>query len=57
MESEPLERLGKYRFIQELGRGATSRVVLAFDEFNRRQAALKLVDSSVFSDQIGRAHV
>jgi len=35
--------IGKYPVLRELGRGATSRVYLAFDRFGERQVAIKVV--------------
>ena len=38
----PVDRIGKYEIVRELGSGATSRVYLAQDPFNNQQVALKL---------------
>ncbi|HEX5337898.1 MAG TPA: serine/threonine-protein kinase [Gallionella sp.] len=37
-----MDRIGKYEIVRELGRGATSTVYLATDQFSRQQVALKL---------------
>ncbi|MFA6920857.1 MAG: protein kinase [Gallionella sp.] len=41
-ERPPLERIGKYEIVRELGSGATSCVYLALDPFNNQQVAVKL---------------
>lgn len=44
------ERIGKYRILRELGRGATSRVFLADDSFFARQVALKVIHQEASAD-------
>jgi serine/threonine protein kinase len=38
-----IEKIGKYEVIRELGRGATSAVYQAYDPFQNRQVAIKVV--------------
>ena len=45
-----MEYVGKYRLVNELGRGATSRVVRAYDEFDQRWVALKMVEANGSAD-------
>ena len=42
MKLEPLEHLGKYPIVREIGSGATSRVYLARDTFADREVAIKV---------------
>jgi len=44
------EKIGKYRVLRELGRGATSHVYLAEDAFRNREVAIKVVRSAHASD-------
>jgi serine/threonine protein kinase len=46
-----LEKIGKYEVVKELGRGATSAVYQAYDPFQNRQVAVKLVHAEVLGDQ------
>ncbi|MEK7736610.1 MAG: serine/threonine-protein kinase, partial [Pseudomonadota bacterium] len=45
-----MERIGKYQIISKLGEGATSTVYLAYDDFARRQVAIKVMFPEVLSD-------
>lgn len=44
------EKIGKYRVMRELGRGATSHVYLAEDAFRNREVAIKVVRSANATD-------
>jgi serine/threonine protein kinase len=44
------ERIGKYRVLREIGRGATSRVFLAEDEFLGRPVAIKAIRADAAPD-------
>jgi serine/threonine protein kinase len=44
------ERIGKYRILRELGRGATSRVFLAEDTFFNRLVAVKMIRDEAITD-------
>ncbi|MCU0868554.1 MAG: protein kinase [Burkholderiales bacterium] len=44
------ERIGRYRVLRELGRGATSRVFLAEDEFHGRPVAIKAIRADAAPD-------
>jgi len=44
------EKIGKYRVLRELGRGATSHVYLAEDAFRDREVAIKVVRSANATD-------
>lgn len=44
------ERIGKYRLVRELGRGAASRAFLAEDPFFSRQVAIKVIDHEGLND-------
>jgi eukaryotic-like serine/threonine-protein kinase len=46
-----LEKIGKYEVVKELGRGATSAVYQAYDPFQNRQVAVKLVHAEALGDQ------
>ena len=46
-----MEKIGKYKIIRELGRGATSAVYLANDAFANRQVAIKLVRADALGDK------
>ena len=46
-----MERIGKYQIISKLGEGATSTVYLAYDDFARRQVAIKVMSPEVLSDR------
>jgi len=39
----PVQKIGKYEVIKEIGKGATSAVYQAYDPFQNRQVAIKLV--------------
>ncbi len=45
-----MKKIGKYEIVRELGRGATSTVYLATDEFNKQQVAIKLFDLKILND-------
>jgi serine/threonine protein kinase len=47
----PMQKIGKYEVIKELGRGATSVVYQAYDPFQNRQVAIKLVFPEALVDQ------
>jgi serine/threonine protein kinase len=52
-----LRKIGKYELIKELGRGATSTVYQAYDPFQSRQVAVKLVHAEALGDQeLGRRY-
>lgn len=51
VERAPPRRLGRYRLLSELGRGATSVVFLAYDIELNRKVALKMSRSSNLDDQ------
>jgi tRNA A-37 threonylcarbamoyl transferase component Bud32 len=42
--------IGKYRVIEELGRGATATVFRARDDFGNRDVAIKVFDARVFAE-------
>lgn len=44
------EKIGKYRVLSELGRGATSRVFLAEDPFLERKVAIKVIKDDAPTD-------
>jgi serine/threonine protein kinase len=46
-----MKKIGKYEIIRQLGKGATSVVVLALDPFTDRQVAVKLVYPEVLGDK------
>ncbi len=46
-----LEKIGKYEIIKELGKGATSSVYQAYDPFQNRQVAIKVVFPEVLGDK------
>jgi eukaryotic-like serine/threonine-protein kinase len=46
-----VQRLGKYDIIRTIGRGTTSTVYLARDEFAGRDVAIKVASSEMFSDR------
>jgi len=50
MPDVPPTHIGKYRVLGELGRGATSTVYLAEDDFHRREVAIKVVKSGPATD-------
>lgn len=45
-------RIGKYEVRSKLGEGATSTVYLAFDPFNEREVALKLIAPEMLRDKM-----
>ena len=52
-----IQRIGKYRVIRELGRGATSVVYLADDSFNNRSVAIKAMSNEALqSGEDGDMH-
>ncbi|MDO8311141.1 MAG: serine/threonine-protein kinase, partial [Sideroxyarcus sp.] len=51
-KSRDVKRIGKYEIVRELGRGATSRVYLALDQFNNQQVALKLFNPDHMLDTL-----
>jgi eukaryotic-like serine/threonine-protein kinase len=46
-----VEKIGKYEIIKELGKGATSTVYHAYDPFQKRQVAVKVVFPEVLGDK------
>ena len=46
-----LEKVGKYEIIKEIGKGATSAVYQAYDPFQRRQVAIKVVFPEALGDK------
>jgi len=46
----PMDTIGKYQIIQELGSGGTSTVYLALDPFNNQQVAIKLFNLDALRD-------
>ncbi|HUF82630.1 MAG TPA: serine/threonine-protein kinase [Burkholderiales bacterium] len=46
-----LEKIGKYEVIKELGKGATSSVYQAYDPFQKRQVAVKVVFPEALGDK------
>lgn len=44
------QQIGKYRVLRRLGEGATSDVFLCYDDFNRREVAIKRVRPSAIAD-------
>jgi serine/threonine protein kinase len=46
-----LEKVGKYEIIKELGKGATSAVYHAYDPFQKRQVAIKVVFPEALGDK------
>ena len=51
-DAAPLERIGKYLVIKQLGSGATSEVYLCHDPFNGRDVAVKVVSTDLFDDPL-----
>ena len=49
--SAVLEKVGKYEIIKELGKGATSAVYQAYDPFQNRQVAIKVVFPEALGDK------
>jgi len=45
-----MDKIGKYKVVRELGKGATSTVYQAADEFNKQQVAIKLFDLKILND-------
>ena len=45
------QKIGKYEVISEIGKGATSAVYRAYDPFQRRQVAIKVVFPEALGDQ------
>jgi len=57
MEPQTPTSIDKYEIVSVLGSGATSTVYLACDAFTERQVAIKLFNSSLFSDpEYGRTY-
>lgn len=51
----PMEKIGKYEIIRELGKGATSAVYLARDTFANREVAIKLVRAEALAhEELGK---
>ncbi len=46
-----MERIGKYELKQKLGEGATSTVFLGYDEFAKRDVAIKVIFPEVLKDR------
>jgi len=46
-----LEKVGKYEIIKEIGKGATSAVYQAYDPFQNRQVAIKVVFPEALGDK------
>src|SRR5258706_11629254 len=46
-----LEKVGKYEIINEIGKGATSSVYHAYDPFQKRQVAIKVVFPEALGDK------
>ncbi len=46
-----LEKVGKFEIIKELGKGATSAVYQAYDPFQKRQVAIKVVFPEALGDK------
>jgi len=46
-----MDKIGKYEVIKELGKGATSAVYQAYDPFQNRQVAIKLVYPEALGDK------
>ncbi len=47
----PMQNIGKYEVIKEIGKGATSAVYQAYDPFQNRQVAIKLLFPETLVDQ------
>ncbi len=47
----PMDKIGKYEIIRELGKGATSSVYLAQDPFASRKVAIKLLRQEALQDR------
>ncbi len=47
----PMQKIGKYEVIKEIGKGATSAVYQAYDPFQNRQVAIKLLFPETLVDQ------
>ncbi|HTN95133.1 MAG TPA: serine/threonine-protein kinase [Gallionella sp.] len=45
-----MDKIGKYKIVRVLGKGATSTVYLAIDPFNKQQVAIKLFDLGMLHD-------
>ena len=48
---EPAPRVGRYEIKRGLGRGASSRVYLAYDPLENRDVAIKVLDREFATDQ------
>lgn len=46
-----MERIGKYTILRKLGEGATSIVYLGYDDFARRDVALKVISQAALQDR------
>ena len=46
-----MQKIGKYEVIKEIGKGATSAVYQAYDPFQNRQVAIKLLFPETLVDQ------
>ena len=57
----PLETVGRYKIIAELGRGGMSTVFSAHDPISNRDVAIKILPRELLHDPLGRrrdlAHV
>src|SRR5882757_8798749 len=49
-QAKPMDMIGKYKVVKELGKGATGAVYLCEDGFNNRQVAIKLMFPDVLKD-------
>ena len=47
----PMQNIGKYEVIKEIGKGATSAVYQAYDPFQNRQVAVKLLFPETLVDR------
>jgi len=47
----PIQHIGKYRLLQEIGRGGMGIVYLGFDEYNNREVAIKIASVAGITDE------
>lgn len=47
----PIQHIGKYRLLREIGRGGMGIVYLGFDEYNNREVAIKIASVAGITDE------
>lgn len=50
-EQLPIQHIGKYRLLREIGRGGMGIVYLGFDEYNNREVAIKIASVAGITDE------